>query len=94
MNVTADSPVVGGETATVTATVENTGGVQDTQDVTVSVADESTTQSVTLDAGDTTTVALDWATTAGDAGRTPPRPRVPTTAPRRPSKSWNPRSSR
>ncbi|MDZ7731035.1 MAG: CARDB domain-containing protein [Natrialbaceae archaeon] len=57
-----------GETVTVEATVENTGGVEGTQDVSVSIADQSTTETLTLGAGDTATVSLDWLTAPGDAG--------------------------
>ena len=66
--IDADESVTEGETVDVEATVENTGEVEDTQDVTVAIADEETTESVALDAGDSETVDLAWETEAGDAG--------------------------
>ena len=67
-----NTPVVEGETVTVTADVENTGDSADTQTVDLSVAGEvvdSTT--VSLDSGATESVTFEWATEAGDAGTYP-----------------------
>ena len=64
-----NSPVTEGETITVDATVENTGGQQATQTVVLDI-DGSTvdSQSVTLGAGESEMVSLSWTTAAGDAG--------------------------
>jgi len=67
-NLQAPETVQAGETATVEATVENAGESEGTQNVTVSIAEESTTESVTLEPGESETVAVDWQTTEGDAG--------------------------
>lgn len=64
-----NSPVATGETLTVSATVENTGGQTDTQTVTLSI-DGSQQDSVTveLNGGESDQVTLEWATGDGDAG--------------------------
>jgi hypothetical protein len=64
----ATSNVAPGETLTVEATVRNEGTVSGAQDVTISVADESTTETVELGPGEETTVTLTWETGADDAG--------------------------
>jgi PGF-CTERM protein len=64
-----NSPVTEGETLTVDATIENTGGQQGTQDVTVSIdGTERDSATVTLGSGNTKTRTLEWATQDGDAG--------------------------
>ncbi|MDZ7731029.1 MAG: hypothetical protein U5K37_09060 [Natrialbaceae archaeon] len=68
VDVTADQTVTEGETVSVQGTVENTGDAAGTQDVTLSIADQSTTESISLAAGESTTVSLSWATEPGDAG--------------------------
>lgn len=63
------SPVTEGETLDVIATVVNTGNVSVTQTVTLTAAGaQRDATDVTLDAGNSTTVVLSWATTSGDAG--------------------------
>jgi len=64
----ATSNVAPGETLTVEATVKNEGTVSGAQDVTISVADESTTETVQLGPGGETTVTLTWETGSDDAG--------------------------
>ncbi|MDZ7730549.1 MAG: hypothetical protein U5K37_06030 [Natrialbaceae archaeon] len=59
--------VTEGEVLTVEGSVENTGDESDTQNVTVSVADQSVTESVTLAPGESDTVTLDWQTETSDA---------------------------
>ena len=64
-----NSPVAVGEDLVVRATVTNTGAHPTTQTVTLTVAGEPRdTTRVTLDAGETRTVTLTWATGDGDAG--------------------------
>jgi len=64
-----NSPVVEGETLSIDATVENTGGVGDMQSVTLAVGgSERNTTDVTLAGGESKSVTLDWTTGAGDAG--------------------------
>lgn len=59
-------------TVTATATVENTGTVGGSREVTVAILDdgvvETVTETVTLGPGETGEVTLDWETTANDAG--------------------------
>ena len=64
-----NSPVVEGETLDVTATVENTGDLSDSQNITLA-ADGTTEDStpVELAGGESTTVTLSWDTQPGDAG--------------------------
>ncbi len=62
-----------GETLMFEATIENTGGMQATQNVTLSILDGDTvivseTFEVTLDAGESETVTLTWETETDDAG--------------------------
>jgi PKD repeat protein len=67
-----NSPVTEGETLTVDAEVSNTGAASGTQAVTLSInGTQEASQSVTLDAGETTTISLDWATGPGDAQADP-----------------------
>jgi hypothetical protein len=65
-----NSPVTEGENLTVTATVTNTGGKQDTQTVTgrLSGLAPPVSTPITLDAGNSTTKTRTVATEAGDAG--------------------------
>ncbi len=69
-----DYPVIEGETATVNYTVENTGEVEDTQDIefTVShrddVLSEDTEEEIFLSAGDTHDGNFEWQTEEGDGG--------------------------
>lgn len=63
------SPVDEGESLDVTATVENTGGVTDTQSIGLSVDGEATgSTTLTLDGGESEQVSLAWARTGGEAG--------------------------
>ncbi|SEH13167.1 Carboxypeptidase regulatory-like domain-containing protein [Natronorubrum sediminis] len=59
VSIEADDATAG-ETVTVDATVENVGDDAVEQEVTVSVSDEETTETVALDAGDSETVTLEW----------------------------------
>jgi hypothetical protein len=64
-----NSPVVEGETLDVIVTVNNTGGTQDTQTVTLDVgASQRDSTTLTLNSGENRTITLSWATAAGDAG--------------------------
>jgi uncharacterized membrane protein len=60
--------VAPGESLTVEATIRNEGAVSGSQNVTVSVADESTTETVQLGPGERTRVNLTWETGADEAG--------------------------
>ena len=64
--VTSDATV--GETVEVTAFVQNVGAVEGTELVTVSVGDESVTESVTLGPAQVGTVSLGWEAGADDEG--------------------------
>lgn len=64
-----NSPVTEGDTLEVTATIENTGDLDDTQDVTLSIdGSEVDSQELSIDGGDDETILLEWETQAGDAG--------------------------
>ena len=68
--INTNSPVEEGETVEVTAEIENTGSQEDTQNIELldfggTVVDS---ESVTIPGEDSTTVELEWATEAGDAG--------------------------
>jgi len=64
-----NSPVTEGETLSITATVENTGGQQDTQTITATAGSlGSITRTVTLDAGESKTETVSVPTNAGDTG--------------------------
>jgi len=64
-----NSPVTEGDTLTVTGTITNTGGQQDTQDIIASTSGlGSVTRPVTLDAGESTTETVSIPTSTGDAG--------------------------
>jgi len=64
-----NSPVTEGETLTVTGTIENTGGRQDTQTITATASGfGSITRTVTLGAGQSTTETVSIPTSQGDAG--------------------------
>jgi hypothetical protein len=64
-----NSPVTEGETLTADVTVENTGGEQATQTVSLTVGGTvRDSVDVTLDAGGSTTETLEWATGEGDEG--------------------------
>lgn len=64
-----NSPVTEGNTLTVTATVENTGDSSGTKNVSLTAGGaQRDVQTVALDAGETTTVELNWETSSGDAG--------------------------
>jgi hypothetical protein len=65
-----NSPVTEGETLVVNTTIENTGGQQDTQSVSVDVGalGFASAQTVTLNPGDSTTENYTLATSSGDAG--------------------------
>lgn len=71
-----NDPVVEGETVVVDVTVENVDETADTQTIGLfydengdgSVATLTDTEDVTLEAGDSTTITLEWDTVAGDAG--------------------------
>ena len=67
--VSTTSPVVESETLDVTAVVENTGDLSDSQEITLAIdgtTEDSTT--VELAGGESTTVTLSWDTQPGDAG--------------------------
>jgi len=66
--VSTTSPVVESETLDVTATVENTGDLADTQSITLTVGSVTDDTTVSLDGGESTTVTLSWDTQPGDAG--------------------------
>ncbi|MFB6166367.1 MAG: beta strand repeat-containing protein [Haloarculaceae archaeon] len=63
-----NAPVTAGETLTVTATLDNTGGQQADQTVQFSVGGVQQSRDVSVAAGASTTVTFQWATSAGDAG--------------------------
>jgi len=64
-----NAPVVEGETLSVEATVENTGGATDTQSIALTVGGQQRASTeVTLSGGESTTVMLSWLTGEGDAG--------------------------
>jgi PGF-CTERM protein len=64
-----NSPVEEGETLSVSATITNTGDLQGTQSITLSVnGTQRESTSLTLAGGASRTVNLSWATTRGDAG--------------------------
>ncbi|PSQ34880.1 hypothetical protein BRD08_08495, partial [Halobacteriales archaeon SW_10_66_29] len=64
-----NAPVVEGETLSVEATVENTGGATDTQSIALTVGGQQRASTeVTLAGGESTTVTLTWDTSDGDAG--------------------------
>lgn len=66
---TTNEPVTEGETLSVSASVENTGGEPDTQTVELSIdGDTVDSDAVSLDAGGSTTTSLVWNTGEGDAG--------------------------
>jgi len=63
----ADDNVTKGETIAVTITVENTGGLQGTQEVEITVNEEQVeTRGVTLDGGETETMELEYETATED----------------------------
>jgi PGF-CTERM protein len=65
----SNSPVLEGDTLSVTVTVNNTGDSSGTKTVSLSVGGtQRDSASVTLAGGATQTVTLSWATSAGDAG--------------------------
>lgn len=64
-----NSPITEPDRLTVTATVENTGGQNDTQEVQLAIVDSvEDTTAVTLRGGTSTNVTLAWETELGDAG--------------------------
>ena len=64
-----NSPVTEGETLDVDVRVDNTGELDDTQTVTLTIdGAQEDSQSVTLDADEFTDIVLSWATESGDAG--------------------------
>jgi len=64
-----NAPVEEGETLNITGTIENTGGQQDTQDITASASGlGSLTRTVTLDAGESRTETVSVPTNTGDSG--------------------------
>ena len=67
-----DSPVVAGETLTVNVTARNVGDASATQTISLTGASGAVldSQQVTLSSGESSRLALSWATTAGDSGRT------------------------
>ena len=69
---TSNQPVNTSESATLTASIENTGGRTDTQTVTLTVDGiRRDSTAVTLAEGASTSVPLSWATEPDDAGRYP-----------------------
>lgn len=64
-----NSPVTGGETLDVAATITNAGDTSATQNVSLSVDDiQRDSTSVELDGGETTQATLEWDTQTGDVG--------------------------
>ena len=64
-----NSPVAENDTLSVNATIDNVGGVHGTQTVNLTIdGTEVDNQSVSLDAGATTTQAFEWTTGPGDDG--------------------------
>lgn len=64
-----NSPVLEGETLSVTVTVENTGSEAGTRDIALDIGGQRRdATAVSLGAGESTRVTLEWATTDGDAG--------------------------
>jgi parallel beta-helix repeat protein len=64
-----NAPIEEGESLTVDATVENTGGATATRTVSLSLGGvERDSMAVTLAPGESTTVTLSWTTGSGDAG--------------------------
>jgi hypothetical protein len=64
-----NSPVAVGETLEVTATVENTDDVEDTQEVVLNIDGNRTdSTNLTLDGGESETVTLEWPTGDSDLG--------------------------
>ena len=65
----SNSPVTAGDTVEVTTTLTNTGDLEGTQTVSLSVGGtERASQSLTLAGGESQQVTLSWGTAAGDAG--------------------------
>jgi PGF-pre-PGF domain-containing protein len=65
----SNAPITEGDTLSVNATIENTGGMQGTQSVSLSVdGTERFTSSVTIEAGGIASLTLSWDTSDGDAG--------------------------
>ena len=69
--LTANDPVTEGDTLDVTATVENVGSENGTQNVLLRDHGDNAVdiKSVSLDPGDSTTVTLSWNTVVGDSGQ-------------------------
>ena len=65
-----NSPITEGETLDVQTLVEETGGLSDTQDITLDIdgVGQVDVQSVSLNADGSATITLSWATQSGDAG--------------------------
>ena len=65
-----NSPITGGETLDVQTLVEETGSLDDTQDITLDIdgVGQVDVESVSLNADGTATITLSWATETGDAG--------------------------
>ncbi|ACV13027.1 GLUG domain protein [Halorhabdus utahensis DSM 12940] len=70
-NLATNDPVTEGDTLDVTATVENVGSENGTQNVLLRDHGDNAVDitSVSLDAGNSTTVTLNWNTTVGDNGQ-------------------------
>jgi hypothetical protein len=71
VDITTNSPVVEGETATVTATIENTGEETATQEVVYEGPPANADRTVTLDGKESTNETFQWETESGDAGEYP-----------------------
>lgn len=68
-NVSTNSPVVAGESVTVTAEITNEGSTSMSQDIELAIDGRLTdSTAVSLEPGDTRTVDLTWDTTADDVG--------------------------
>ncbi|PSQ49529.1 hypothetical protein BRD19_03625 [Halobacteriales archaeon SW_7_65_23] len=65
-----NAPVTEGDTLTTSVTVNNVGGAAGTQTITLEAFDSSQvdSQSVSLNPDETATITLEWATQVGDAG--------------------------
>jgi hypothetical protein len=71
VSLSTNSPVLEGDTATVTATIENTGENAATQEIVYEGPPENAERMVTLDGNDSTTETFQWETESGDAGEYP-----------------------
>jgi hypothetical protein len=71
VTLSTNSPVLEGDTATVTATIENVGDETATQEIVYEGPPENTDRMLTLDGGESATETFQWETGVGDAGEYP-----------------------